>query len=221
MPPVNREPFLRTRAGRVALLAMLAVDVFVIPVLLTLELVPHRFGDVVFAGTMIVAIGAMGRGHGRILVLGIAVAAFAVQFFRFMEHSRAAVMADALLSALAMATFAAMVLRDVFGRDPVPDRLLDVILAYLLVGAGFAFVYEAVNVGMPGSLTMEGRPVTSADYIYFSITTMTSVGFGDVLPRNPVMRAFAMTQALTGQLYVAVLIARFVNSNRAGNGRPR
>jgi hypothetical protein len=130
-------------------------------------------------------------------------------------------MADALLSALAMGTFAAMVLRDVFRSDPVPDRLLDVILAYLLVGAAFAFVYEAVNEAMPGSLTMEGRAVTAADYIYFSITTMTSVGFGDVLPRNPVMRAVAMSQALTGQLYVAVLIARFVNANQPGNGKGR
>jgi len=218
---VNREPFLRTRAGRVALLAMLAVDVFVLPVLLTMDLVPHRFGDVVFAGTMIVAIGAMGRGQGRLLVMGVAVAAFLIQFFRFMAHSRAVVMADALLSALAMGTFAVMVLRDVFRRDPIPDRLLDVILAYLLVGAAFAFAYEAVNVAMPGSLTMEGRAVTSADYIYFSITTMTSVGFGDVLPRNPVMRAVAMSQALTGQLYVAVLIARFVNANRAESGHSR
>jgi hypothetical protein len=44
---------------------------------------------------------------------------------------------------------------------------------------------------------------------------MTSVGFGDALPRTPVMRAVTMAQALTGQLYVAVLIARFVHSNRA------
>lgn len=201
-----------------ALLAMLAADVFVIPVLLTQGLVPHRFGDVVFAGTMIVAIGAMGRGEGRIAVLGIALAAFTVQFFRFMEHDRVVIMADALLSALAMATFAGMVLRDVFGRDPVPDRLLDVILAYLLVGAAFAFVYEAVNVAIPGSLTMDGHAVSSADYIYFSITTMTSVGFGDALPRNPIMRAVAMSQALTGQLYVAVLIARFANPSRKGGG---
>jgi hypothetical protein len=202
----------------VALLAMLAADVFVIPVLLTMELVPHRFGDVVFAGTMIVAIGAMGRGQGRLVVMGIALAAFAVQFFRFMEHDRGVILADALLSALAMATFAGMVLRDVFRRDPVPDRLLDVILAYLLVGAAFAFVYEAVNVAIPGSITMDGHGVTSADYIYFSITTMTSVGFGDALPRNPIMRAVAMTQALTGQLYVAVLIARFANPTRKGDG---
>ena len=95
------------------------------------------------------------------------------------------------------------------------------ILAYLLVGAAYAFVYEMVNVAVPGSLTMEGRAFTVADYSYFSFTTMTSVGFGDALPRTPVTRAIAMAQALTGQLYVAVLIARFVNISRSAQGAPR
>jgi hypothetical protein len=216
---VPREPFLRSRAGRVALLGMLAADIFIVPVLLTLHLIPMRVGDVVFAATMVVAILAMGTGKGRRLVLTVAVAAFIVQFFRFVEKNEALVVVDATLSALAMATFAAMVLVDVFRQAPVADRLIDVILAYLLVGAAFAFVYEAVNILVPGSLTLDGRDVTPAGYVYFSFTTMTSVGFGDALPMRPVSRAIAMAQALTGQLYVAVLIARFVGASNRSAGR--
>jgi hypothetical protein len=212
---VIKEPFLRTRWGRVSLLVMLVVDVFILPVLLTLDAIPLRFGDVVFAVTMLVAMNAMGTGKGRRVVLAIATAAFAIQFFRFVDKSQLLVILDASLSALAMGTFAGLVLIDVFRHDAGPERLLDVILAYLLVGATYAFIYEGVNVAHPGSLTMEGRHATSADYIYFSLTTMTSVGFGDALPRTTVMRAITMAQALTGQLYVAVLIARFVNSDRA------
>jgi voltage-gated potassium channel len=218
---VTREPFLRTRAGRLSLLAMLVFDVFVLPVLLALDAIPLRLGDMVFAATMLVAMSAMGVGKGRRVVLGIALAAFGIQFFRFIDRSSLLVILDAGLSALALGTFAGLVLVDVFGVDPGPDRLIDVILAYLLVGAAYAFVYEMVDVAVPGSLTMEGRPFTVADYPYFSFTTMTSVGFGDALPRTPVTRAIAMTQALTGQLYVAVLIARFVNSSRPGQGAPR
>jgi hypothetical protein len=194
---------------------MLVVDVFILPVLMTLEVIPHRVGDVVFAATMVVAMNAIGAGKGRRFVIVIATAAFAIQFFRFVNKGPALVILDATLSALAMGTFALLVLIDVFTQDSSRERLLDVILAYLLVGAMFAFVYEGVNVARPGSLTMEGGPVTSADYIYFSLTTMTSVGFGDALPRTTVMRAIAMSQALTGQLYVAVLIARFVQTSRA------
>jgi hypothetical protein len=209
-----RQPFLRTRAGRVALLAMLLVDVFVIPVLLTLDVIPMRIGDVFFAVTMLVAISAMGTGKGRRLVLAVALAAFVIQFFRFFDKSRTLVLLDAGLSALAMGTFAAMVLVDVFHQDPMPDRLIDVILAYLLVGGMYGFIYEGVNVAIPGSIVLDGGNVTPAGYVYFSFTTMTSVGYGDALPMRPVSRAIAMGQALTGQLYVAVLIARFVNPQR-------
>lgn len=212
-----RGPFLKTRAGRVSLLSMLVLDIFVIPVALTNDWIPHRLGDLVFAATLLVAINAMGTGKGRRVVLAIASAACAIQFFRLVEHGRILVIVDAVLSATAMGTFAGLVLYDVFRNDPGPDRLIDVILAYLLVGATYAFVYETVNVAVPGSITMEGRAVIPADYIYFSLTTMTSVGFGDVLPRTPVARAFTMAQALTGQLYVAVLIARFANPARPGH----
>ena len=218
---MTREPFLRTRAGRLSLLAMLVVDVFILPVLISFEAIPPPLGDLVFAVTMLVAMSAMGTGKGRRVVLGIALAAFGIQFFHLAGQSSLLVMLDAGLSALALGTFAGLVLVDVFGNDPGPDRLIDVILAYLLVGAAYAFVYEMVNVAVPGSLTMEGRSFTVADYPYFSFTTMTSVGFGDALPRTTVTRAIAMAQALTGQLYVAVLIARFVKTSRSGQGAPR
>ena len=204
-----------------SLLAMLVVDVFILPVLISSEAIPPPLGDLIFAVTMLVAMSAMGTGKGRRVVLGIALAAFGIQFFHLAGRSSLLVILDAGLSALALGTFAGLVLVDVFGNDPGPDRLIDVILAYLLVGAAYAFVYELVNVAVPGSLTMEGRSFTVAHYPYFSFTTMTSVGFGDALPRTPVTRAIAMAQALTGQLYVAVLIARFVKTSRPAQGAPR
>ena len=212
---MNSEPFLRTRSGRVALLAVLAFDVFVVPVLQTLDVVPMRVGDLVFAAMMLVVIAATGTGKGRRLILALTLAAFLIQFSHFLQQTPVLVIVDATLSALATGTFAVMVLTDVFGKDPIPDRLLDVILAYLLVGTMFSFLYELVNVASPGSITVDGGEVSPSGYVYFSFTTMTSVGYGDALPMKPVAKAIAMTQALTGQLYVAVLIARFAKPARA------
>jgi hypothetical protein len=204
----------------VALLAMLALDIFVVPVLIKLEALTPRGGDVVFAVTMIVAITSFGTGKGRRGVLAVAIAACAVQFLHLVAHGRAMDIADASLSALAMGTFAAMVLVDVTSSDPMPDRLIDVILAYVLVGAMFAFVYEIVDVAVPGALLLNGHSMGVSDYVYFSFTTMTSVGYGDALPMHPVSRTVAMGEALTGQLYVAVLIARFAIPQRRAAQRP-
>lgn len=209
---MNRGPFFTTTTGRLWLLGMLVLDVFVLPVLLADRLLPSRSGDVFFALTMVVAVMATGGARGRRWVFWIAVSAFTVQFARFLDHWTGLVILDALLSALALGTFALLVILDVFRKEPAADRIIDVILAYLLVAGTYAFLYEAINAIRPGSFQMGGAQIVhAADYIYFSISTLTSVGFGDVLPRTPLVRAIAMSEALTGQLYVAVLIARFVN----------
>ena len=129
-------------------------------------------------------------------------------------RTRAGRLALLAMLALAMGTFAAMVLVDVIRSDPMPDRLVYVILAYLLVGGMVAFLCEIVNVALPGALLLDGRSMDGSAYAHFSFTTLTSVGFGDALPMHPVSRTIAMGEALTGQLYVAVLIARFANPNR-------
>ncbi len=210
-PLPGRLSFLQTRGGRLALLATLAADIFVIPPLLSMGVLPSRVGDVFFAFTMIVAMAAMGGKKGRIFVIAVALAAFVVQFTRFFGHGPGIAIADAALSAVALGTFAGLVIFDVFRRDPVPDRLIDVVLAYLLIGGTFAFAYEVVNITIPGSIDLSGGHAWASDYVYFSFVTMTSVGYGDVLPTHPISRSLAMLEALTGQLYVAVLIARFVN----------
>jgi len=48
------------------------------------------------------------------------------------------------------------------------------------------------------------------DFIYFSFVTLTTVGYGDVTPVHPVARSLAVAEALTGQLYPAILIGRLV-----------
>jgi hypothetical protein len=90
---------LKTGAGRVSLLAMLVLDIFIVPVLLSTQALPLRVGDLVFAITMLIAMNATGTGKGRRTVLAIGLAAFAIQFFRFVDHGHVLVILDAALSA--------------------------------------------------------------------------------------------------------------------------
>jgi voltage-gated potassium channel Kch len=50
----------------------------------------------------------------------------------------------------------------------------------------------------------------AVDWIYFSFITLTTVGYGDITPVHPIARTLAVGEALTGQLYLAVMIARLV-----------
>ena len=53
-----------------------------------------------------------------------------------------------------------------------------------------------------------GRGETTA--LYFSFATLTTLGYGDILPTSPISRMLASMEAITGQLYLAVLVARLV-----------
>ena len=65
---------------------------------------------------------------------------------------------------------------------------------------------------MPNAFTEgAGRREGSADWVYFSFVTLTTVGYGDITPVARAARSLAMLEALVGQLYPAIIIARLVS----------
>ena len=93
-------------------------------------------------------------------------------------------------------------------------RIYGAVAVYLVLGILWGEVYILIYLLQPGAFyfdpaTQCGNPPMS-ELIYFSFTTLTTVGFGDIVPVNPVARSMATLEALVGQLYPAVLLARLV-----------
>jgi Ion channel len=86
------------------------------------------------------------------------------------------------------------------------------VAVYLLLGILWAVCYEIVELLQPGSFSVFGRKGTAAlpQLAYFSFTTLTTLGLGEILPLSPLARSFVMLEALVGQLFPVVLIARLV-----------
>jgi hypothetical protein len=78
----------------------------------------------------------------------------------------------------------------------------------------FAFLYGLTEALAPGAFNISGSPAGGAargeTFYYFSIVTLTTVGFGDITAAHPFARSLVMLEALIGQLYPAILIARLV-----------
>jgi hypothetical protein len=90
-------------------------------------------------------------------------------------------------------------------------RIQGAIAAYLLLGAAWAHAYHITEILHSGSFTVPpGQMLLAVDWIYFSFITLTTVGYGDITPVHPIARTLAVGEALTGQLYLAVMIARLV-----------
>jgi len=122
-----------------------------------------------------------------------------------------------------------VLLREVLRSDRVTvDTLAGGVVVYLLIGVIWAFAYVLVALVDPAALHYAAGSGLSGvggfddfhTYLYFSFTTLTTLGYGDVVPVNPATRSLAYLEAVFGQLYLALLIARLVGQHlSAGNGR--
>ncbi len=106
------------------------------------------------------------------------------------------------------------------GRVTV-QTMFGVLCIYLLLGALFAFIYGVVDDA--GSTPLFGEDVqsTTSDYLYFSFTTMTTTGYGDLTAATDLGRSFAITEQLLGQIYLVTVVAVIVGNLAGGRGRPQ
>jgi hypothetical protein len=109
------------------------------------------------------------------------------------------------------------------------DSLSGALCGYLLLGVAFGHVYCVLETVAPGSFTgtdkfpEEVREQDRCHFLltYFSLITLTSVGYGDITPVHGTARGLAAVEAITGQFYLAVLIAELVGKRLAQVHSPR
>ncbi len=124
-----------------------------------------------------------------------------------------AVLSEAL-TIVALLLLTALVLVQVFRSGPITaHRIQGSIVVYLLLGLVWASAYELTEFLRPHSFHIPSGEQGSLSHVlaYFSFVTLTTVGFGDVTAVHPVARSLVIAEALVGQLYPAILIARLVS----------
>ena len=104
--------------------------------------------------------------------------------------------------------------RLVFGRPRVTAEVIYAAVSiYLLLGAFFVPIFGALETFAPGSFVdtqRPGAPVAWQQLIYYSYVTLTTLGFGDILPVSSWARSLVSLEAVIGVLYLAILMARLV-----------
>lgn len=93
------------------------------------------------------------------------------------------------------------------------DTLAGAVAAYLLIGITYGLAYGLVEQLMPGSFrntVQPGRTLHPSEFIFFSFVTLTTVGYGDIIPWGGHARSLVILEAVTGIMYPAVLIAGLI-----------
>jgi hypothetical protein len=98
--------------------------------------------------------------------------------------------------------------------------MFGVLCVYLLIGSAFGFTYQAIAAFEDGAFFAETSHANPQDFLYFSFTTMTTTGFGDLTAAHDFGRSLAITEALIGQIYLVTLVALIVSNLGRPTRRP-
>jgi Ion channel len=138
--------------------------------------------------------------------------------------SAAGAAASEAWKALMLLVTAAIIVRRVLAKPTVTvQSIYGALSAYLVVGLMFAACYAAIDHGTQQDFFASNEPATTQTFQYFSFTTLTTLGYGDFTAAESGGRSIAVLEALTGQVFLATLVARLVAAYRAParrNGPP-
>ena len=92
------------------------------------------------------------------------------------------------------------------------DALAGAVFGYFLLVMVWALLFQALEHWSPGAFTLSANGDPSTELLYFSLVTITTLGYGDISPITPFARINAGLEAAMGTLYIAILIARIVGA---------
>lgn len=181
-------------------------------------------GDYLLVLVLVSAIGNVSRNR-RLLWIGAILGLPAV--LSRLTHAHMAEMSTAGATVVAASTIAfflfliVLVMNDLMrGSRHVGEKVTGAIVAYLLIGLMWTFVYGLIELLHPGSFQasdsvrswLDSHPHESPTpvFVYYSFVTLTTLGFGDISPVAAAARTLSWLEAVVGQLFIAVTIARLV-----------
>lgn len=131
-----------------------------------------------------------------------------------------------MANSIVLAVFFGLVCASLFAylgrKGELSERIYASVSLYLLLGFAWYSLYNVINTARPGSFTNGGVPVPIkapwSTFLYFSFVTLTTLGYGDVLPAKPAARMVAALEAVAGVLFIAITVARLVGSTQPKAG---
>ena len=109
-------------------------------------------------------------------------------------------------------------------RSVTDAHLYTAVSIYLLLGMQWFALYSAIDVFFPGAILQNNAAITDrhSELLYFSLVTISTIGYGDIVPVNGEVRMLAALEGVTGVLYIAITVALLVSSykQQGASGEP-
>jgi voltage-gated potassium channel Kch len=114
-------------------------------------------------------------------------------------------------AAAGLAASVVLIIRHIFEMDGITIKeVIGGLTAYTQIALAFSFLYSGASVLTDGDFFNNGIAGTASDFIYFSVVTVTTLGYGDLTPATNVGRSLVVLETLIGQILLIVLVAFLV-----------
>ena len=206
-----------------ALTILLATYMFVLAPLQAMGLLAAHYFMIAFAPVLIAAIFVVARHSAAVAALLVSLALIVIAtVLRLRQPSLLDIYLDAGAWLIIGLTLGFVVTRAVFARGRITfHRIIGAVLLYLNIGIIFMALFSLVDLLAPNAFSglgaLQDTLAIASKFIYFSFVTLTSVGYGDIVPVHPIARSLANIEAIIGQLYPATLLARLVTLELQGD----
>lgn len=181
------------------------------------------FSRLFFVGMLIASVFAVAETRKSMMIaLALALPTVSLQLGPLLYDAEVITIVGQVFGIIFLLYVVFVLLRVVFKINVVTvDTICASICVYLLLGIMCSLGYSLLEITQPGSFRLSAANESvepsmrflgthSEIPIYYSFITMTTLGYGDIVPTNPASRMLSVLQALTGQLYLVVLVARLV-----------
>jgi hypothetical protein len=195
------------------MLVLLVFFIFVFVPILNLG----KFGAVllriIYSVMLFTGILSVAKNRKHLIIVSIfAVIALLVNWLSQIAPTPAMLITHDLAAIFFNAFFAWAILVKTFRAGEITyHRIVGSIVVYLMVGLVFTYIFNAVYLYNGPSSFNNISGAGLREFLYFSFTSLTTMGYGDITPVHPLARSLANSEALIGQLYPAILIARLVS----------
>jgi hypothetical protein len=211
---------IRTRAadggGRYGLLLFVLVGTYLLAAFSGAKLATE-VQVILFACVLLIALHSSPLHRPWPLIIGaVTVIGTAVTFWTSLNGSRDGKAAEDLWKALILLAAVIVVVRRVLAKRTVTiQSIYGALSAYMIIGLMFASVFAAIDQLSTSDFFANNEPANTQTFQYFSFTTLTTLGYGDFTAGASGGRSIAVLEALTGQVFLATLVARLVAAYRA------
>jgi hypothetical protein len=210
-------PFTEVEIGRFLFLLTSILLLFIIRPFLSGFVAINVLFDIFFFFILISGVYAVSeRKGGFVIGMILVLPAFVAALSDYVVKIPAIGVTERVFEVLFLGYTACMILAHVFRQKKVTlDTISGAICAYFLIGFVWGLCFSLLEQAQPGSFLMAEQQVDPSHFIYYSFVTMSTLGYGDITPISNPARSLSLLEAVVGQLYIAILIAKLVGMHIA------